>query len=121
MKKNFYGIKKGLKSNIVVKTWDECSRLVTGCPGAIFKGFVTEAEAVKFSASGNYGKYTPKEKPKVKDEIKKAWGKCLERKSYKDLITGVFYKNRCVLKYVATTTGINYRSVDTVSAVAPWV
>lgn len=47
-KKNFYAVKKGRKSNTIVKTWAECSKLVLGFTGAIYKGFSTEDEAKAF-------------------------------------------------------------------------
>lgn len=43
--KKFYAIKNGRKKNIIVKSWKECSELVLGYPGAIYKGFDTEGEA----------------------------------------------------------------------------
>lgn len=46
-KKNFYAIKKGLKTGIVT-TWEECSASVKGYPGAIYKGFATLEEAKTF-------------------------------------------------------------------------
>ncbi len=105
MKKNYYAIRKGKQSNIIVDTWDKCSKLVTGVSGAIFKGFEFQEDAEKFARSGHYGKYTPKPKP---IKVSKQFGRCLERKSYKDPFTGQFYKNRCVLKHIATKTGIDY-------------
>lgn len=48
-KKNFYAIKdgKGVK-NKVVKTWDECKRLVDGYSNAKYKGFSSEEEAYEY-------------------------------------------------------------------------
>jgi ribonuclease H-related protein len=43
-KKNFYAIKQGRKSNLVVSTWKECSELVNGVAND-YKGFKTEADA----------------------------------------------------------------------------
>lgn len=109
--KRYYAIRKGKKNNVVVGTWDECSKLVSGVSGAIYKGFGFYEDAKKFAQSGDYGKHTPKEKkPLVKKSFpKKQWGKCLERKSYTDPFTGQYYKNRCVLKFVATTIGADYQ------------
>ena len=46
-KKNFYAVKAGRQPGIY-KTWGECQKQVTGCKGAQFKGFVTEAEAMAY-------------------------------------------------------------------------
>jgi len=113
MKKNYYGIKVGRRSNIVVDTWDKCSALVTGHKGAIFKGFIFEDEAIKFAG---------KPKKKVESKPDDAGSKpepmiytvvnrkpeCIERKSYKDPYSGIYYKNRCVRRYYATTIGNDY-------------
>jgi len=48
MKKNFYAVKVGRKSNVVVSTWTECESLVTGFNGAQFKGFATYDEAIAY-------------------------------------------------------------------------
>lgn len=40
--------KKKSESVKVVKTWSECSKLVLGYQGAIYKGFNTEEEAKAF-------------------------------------------------------------------------
>ena len=44
VKKNFYAVKNGRNPGIY-KTWPECQRQVQGFAGALFKGFVTRAEA----------------------------------------------------------------------------
>lgn len=44
----YYAVKKGVKSMVIVRTWDECSKLVTGYPGAVYKSFTTEEEALAF-------------------------------------------------------------------------
>lgn len=45
----YYAIKKGKDvSNIIVRTWDECSYFVTGTPGSVFKKFLTEADAKNY-------------------------------------------------------------------------
>ena len=46
--KKFYAIKNGRKKKVIVKTWSECSKLVLGYQGAIYKGFNTEEEAKAF-------------------------------------------------------------------------
>jgi len=114
MKKNFYAVRKGRKNNVIVKTWDECLSLVNGVSGAVYKGFQFIEEAERFAKNGNYGKFTPK--PKVKQN--KQWGECLERKSFTDPFTGQFYKNRCVVKHIASVIGVNY--VDTGETSVPW-
>lgn len=43
-KKNFYAVKKGRATGLF-PTWDDCKAQVDGFPGAVFKGFPTEAEA----------------------------------------------------------------------------
>ena len=46
-KKHFYVVKKGRKTGIF-KTWNECKAQVIGFKGAVFKGFVTEQEALEY-------------------------------------------------------------------------
>jgi len=48
MKKTHYAIKKGHKSHVIVKSWYECEKLVTGFSGALFKGFICLAHAEKW-------------------------------------------------------------------------
>lgn len=43
----FYAVKKGKTPGIYL-SWDECKRMVTGYPGAIYKGFKTREEAEQF-------------------------------------------------------------------------
>ena len=45
--KKYYAVKKG-KTPGIYETWDECSRNVTGVPGAQFKGFATIEEAREY-------------------------------------------------------------------------
>ena len=113
MIKNFYAVRKGRKSGVVVKTWTECEQLVKGFPGAIYKGFslYQKEEAEKFAKSGNYGKSKQK-RWKNEDEKNRMDAEkypCLERKSYRDPFTGVYYKNRCVRRFGGTTIGINFK------------
>jgi ribonuclease HI len=46
-KKHFYAVKKGRQTGIF-KSWDECKKQVTGFKGAVYKGFVTEQEALDY-------------------------------------------------------------------------
>ena len=46
-KKHFYVVKSGRKTGIF-KTWDECRAQVIGFKGAVYKGFVTEQEALEY-------------------------------------------------------------------------
>lgn len=46
-KKHFYAVKNGRKTGIF-KSWDECKRQVIGFKGAVYKGFVTEQEAIDY-------------------------------------------------------------------------
>lgn len=50
-KKHFYAVKNGRQTGIF-KSWDECKRQVTGFKGAVYKGFVTEQEALDYMAGG---------------------------------------------------------------------
>jgi len=45
--KKFYAVKVGVETGIY-KTWDECKARVTGYPGAEFKGFAIEADALSY-------------------------------------------------------------------------
>ncbi|MCR5468462.1 MAG: ribonuclease H family protein [Lachnospiraceae bacterium] len=47
MPKNYYAVKVG-KTPGIYKTWDECKAMVSGFPGAIYKGFATIEEANAF-------------------------------------------------------------------------
>ena len=46
-KKKFYAVKNG-RSIGIFKSWDECKNSVNGYPGAIYQGFQTESDAIKF-------------------------------------------------------------------------
>jgi len=45
--KKYYVVKKGITPGIYL-TWDDCKKMVDGYPGAVYKGFVTLAEAEAF-------------------------------------------------------------------------
>jgi len=47
-KVNFYAIRSGRECNVIVGSWDECTKLVTGFKGAEFKGFATKSKADKY-------------------------------------------------------------------------
>lgn len=122
MKKNFYAIKRGSTSNVVVRTWAECSALVTGVSGAIFKGFQKEGEAMAFAGSLKASKPAIK---KVKRSLTKKRSKqrgkqypCIERKSYTDPFTGEFYQDRCVRQFISRVVGVNY--VESADSSIPW-
>ena len=112
MKKTHYAIRVGKRSNVIVKTWRECSALVTGFAGALFKGFDRESAALAWLAAPPPTKGRPKIKRSSQDK-KSTWNQdlypCIERKSYRDLITGIYYKNRCVRRSGPTMTGANYK------------
>lgn len=46
-KKNYYAVRKG-KTPGIYRTWEACRAQVEGFPGALYKGFATEEEAVAF-------------------------------------------------------------------------
>ncbi len=46
-KKSWYVVKKG-RAPGVYRTWSECQKQVIGFPGAVFKGFYTEEEALAY-------------------------------------------------------------------------
>lgn len=46
-KKHFYAVKNGRQTGIF-RSWDECKRQVIGFKGAVYKGFVTEQEAIDY-------------------------------------------------------------------------
>ena len=110
MKKRYYAVHRGRKDNVIVPTWAECSALVTGYPGAIFKGFYSNQlrQAIKFAEFGRKDKPKIKFAPKIKKKPKKQWGKCLMRKTYRDPKTYALKVNACVWKYICTMTGIDY-------------
>lgn len=52
-RKNYYAIKKGKGvENKIVTSWEECEKLVKGCP-ALYKGFKTKDEALKYLETVN--------------------------------------------------------------------
>jgi len=108
MKKKWYAVRKGRTSNIIVTSWKECSLLVTGFSGARFKSFEIESEANDFLVQTSHRKTRKEKKPLKVKKLRKEWGECLERKSYTDLITGMFYRDRCVKKLIGMTIGSNY-------------
>jgi hypothetical protein len=77
----------------------------------LFKGFDRETAALTWLASPPPTKGRPKTKPQ-KPQQKSFWDQdkypCIERKSYRDLVTGIYYKNRCVRRQGPTMTGANY-------------
>lgn len=50
-KKSWYVVKKGRTPGLY-RTWAECQKQVIGFPGAVFKGFYTEAEALAYQKDG---------------------------------------------------------------------
>jgi Predicted double-stranded RNA/RNA-DNA hybrid binding protein len=46
-KKNYYAVKKGLKTGIF-KTWRECQQVINGYSGAEYQGFFTKEEAERY-------------------------------------------------------------------------
>lgn len=54
MKKKYYAVKKGLTPGIYTD-WDSCKIQVNGFPGAEYKGFTTEAEAISYMGDGWIG------------------------------------------------------------------
>ena len=52
-KKKFYAVKQGRKTGMFL-TWDDCKKQVMGYPGAIYKSFGTEADAVEIYVDGSY-------------------------------------------------------------------
>jgi len=106
--KKVYAVKIGFKCDVVVDTWAECKRLVDGFSGAKFKGFPTQHEAKGWLHS------QPKSKPKKKKVASnQQWNSdlypCIERKDYRDTLTGVFYKNRCIRRAGPTVRGDKYK------------
>ena len=112
MKKAYYAIRKGHQSGVVVESWDVCKELVDGCKGAIFKGFPAhqKKQAEQFAKHGDYGKYTPKAKPKKPANRRSFWDNekypCIKRGDYWK--NGIFFKNRCIMRRGPTMVGEHY-------------
>lgn len=53
MKKKYYAVAKGRKTGVFT-SWGECEAQVKGFPGAIYKSFQTEAEALRFMSSNKF-------------------------------------------------------------------
>jgi len=62
MPKKYYAVRSGRQTGIF-STWDECKRLVTGYPGAAYKGFATLEEAQAFLNGGQPAQQTPAAAP----------------------------------------------------------
>jgi hypothetical protein len=76
----------------------------------LFKGFGQEPAALAYLA----GSPPARKKSKPRSLGKKAsWDQdkypCIERKTYRDQVTGVLYKNRCVRRRGPTMTGKDYK------------
>ncbi len=50
----FYAVKVGRTNNIIVKTWTECERLVSGYSRAKYKSFCTMKEAEQYLYKKHY-------------------------------------------------------------------
>ena len=61
MKKTHYAVKQGRKCGVIVKSWEQCRKLVEGYSGAKFKGFSCHEDAKEWL--GN------KEKPNIEGKI----------------------------------------------------
>lgn len=46
--KKYYAVKVGRTNNVIVGTWDKCKELVDHFPRAVYKSFLTKAEAEKY-------------------------------------------------------------------------
>ena len=62
MPKKYYAVRSGRQTGIF-STWDECKRLVTGYPGAAYKGFTTLEDARAFLNGGQPAQQTPAAPP----------------------------------------------------------
>ena len=91
MAKKFYAVKRGRKTGIFT-VWAECSAQVQGFQGAVYKGFMTEAEArdwldgasdssapraAKSGAAAKKSSVPPVEEPVDADYIIHTDGSCL--------------------------------------------
>lgn len=117
MIKNFYAVRKGRENHVVVNSWAKCLKLVSRYSGAIFKGFKEKEDAIKFAN-------IPFEAPKPKLSTSKKLGVL---RNYNIDMTGTGRcelrgkfrgKNRCLKRYFSTTTGNQYKPVD--SGSIPW-
>lgn len=123
-KKNYYAVKNGRECGVIVRTWMECKKLVDGFKKAKFKGFEFEEEAIAYLDHEYIYQPPITRQPKLfassgLPKQNKPWGKCLEWKSFTDPFTGIFYKNRCVVKFFATTVGKEYQPNNDTSI--PWL
>lgn len=71
--KKFYAVKKGRKTG-VFSSWDECKASVDNYPGAIFKGFVTLAEAKSYLKNSDVKASEVKIRDRGMHETKKVCG-----------------------------------------------
>jgi len=89
--KKFYAIKEGIGvKDIIVRSWDECSKLVLGY-NAVYKSFLTEDEAKKYLEIVDVDtvkKQTIKgmESKKIRKETTRTLSIRLPKEVYKDFI-----------------------------------
>ena len=97
----YYAIRRGRTNNIIVRSWFECSELVTGHPGAIFKSFTNESQAVLFAKSKPIKQHKIKGYNYSIHKLNK--GECLLR--------GRFLSNprRCLTRSFGRTIGYDYK------------
>ena len=131
---NYYAVKVGRVNNTIVRSWSKCSALVTGHPGAVFKGFRFEEEAAKYlgvltslpnqRAQGRAqdiqdvcksrpSKSKPHKRKSFWDEEKFP---CTMRGDY--MHNGFLRKNRCIMRSGPTVTGEDY--IPSSSTSVPW-
>ena len=88
-KSKFYAIKDGIGvKDIIVTSWDECSKLVLGY-NAVYKSFRTEEEAKKYLGSVDVEKVKVQakkgiEESKIKKETTRSLNIRLPKEMYKD-------------------------------------
>lgn len=111
----YYAVRVGRENGVVVRSWDECKKLVDGYPGAQFKSFWDEDLAIDFASATPTPKKTTRSPKKARyrqgESLNDRFNRlcrCVERKSYFDDIKRVYYKNRCIKRKGPTITGSDY-------------
>jgi hypothetical protein len=107
----YYAVRVGRENGVVVRSWDECKKLVDGYSGAQFKSFWDEDSAIDFASDTPTPKRTKKKAYRKGETLNDRFNRlnpCVERKSYFCPVKGVYFNNRCIRRKGPTITGSNY-------------
>ncbi len=114
----YYAVKRGRQSGVIVRSWDDCKKLVDGFSGAVYKSFTNEDVAADWLSEPIRARREPYRKGETLNQRFNRLNKCVMRKTYTDPFTGELYVNRCVMRKGPTIVGENYVPSNDTSV--PW-